>query len=194
MWSIGGCLSHEWNSHTHWVSYLSKTLQELVNIIFCMAVIFITCISYSFCKNVLGDSGVKALADGLMKNPACILKHLGWVDERKYFICCKKYNLFRFFGCSITDEGVKSVCQLTETNRLSGVQCVLCLNGIVVLMYIPHPAQAGLQPWYHWCRCADVSQSTQVKHFIETTEVRPRPYEEGLYLGLWEIAQPHNLR
>ena len=37
----------------------------------------ILCNLHSFCKNLLSDSGVKALADGLMKNPSCILKHLG---------------------------------------------------------------------------------------------------------------------
>ena len=34
---------------------------------------------HRFCQNSVGDSGLKALADGLIMNLGCNLKHLGLV-------------------------------------------------------------------------------------------------------------------
>lgn len=47
--------------------------------------------------------------------------------------------LLRFFGCSITNEGVGSVCRLIEANRLSEVQYMYPVSYDSIVLVFPCP-------------------------------------------------------
>ena len=46
-----------------------------------------------FCQNSVGDSGLKALADGLIVNLGCNLKHLGLVEYLFLLVMIEFYTL-----------------------------------------------------------------------------------------------------